>query len=296
MENKKAVFVPKPDWLKVPGNIGASNQAVMDLLSQLSLHTVCEEAHCPNCGECFGKKTATFMILGRNCTRNCTFCCVCKDKPSRPDPQEPSHIAQAVSALHLRYVVVTSVTRDDLPDGGALHFADVVHAVRASSPDTVIEVLIPDFQGERDALSAVEQAWPDVISHNIETIPRLYSEVRPMASYQRSLQLLGSIKSMNARRMTKSGIMLGLGETREEVLEVFLDLRKYQCDFLTIGQYLAPSSAHHAVVEYVHPEQFAWYREQALAAGFSYVASGPLVRSSYHAEECWEKGKKQNPD
>jgi len=290
------IFKPKPAWLKVAANTGETNRAVMNLLQTLELHTVCEEANCPNCGECFGRKTATFMILGKTCTRNCTFCCVGKGIPVRPDPAEPSHIAQAVAQLALRYVVVTSVTRDDLPDGGAAHFAAVLRAIRekagnetpqttASAP--VIEVLIPDFQGDEEALRTVVQAKPDVLNHNIETVPGLYKTVRPQAQYQRSLELLSRVKAIDPAMLTKSGIMLGLGETIKEVLEVFADLRRHHCDFLTIGQYLAPSSHHHPVIEYVTPEQFAWYREQALSAGFAHVSSGPLVRSSYQAEQGW---------
>lgn len=354
-EEKKAKFTPKPSWLKVSSNTGETNKAVMELLQSLELHTVCEEANCPNCGECFGRKTATFMILGKNCTRNCTFCCVSKGATSAPDPEEPLHIAQAVEKLNLQYVVITSVTRDDLEDGGASHFAEVIKAIRkqgepanneetdkTSRNNTVseensdntsqncqilegqsdnieqknliyeiksddrkqnnpyenisndknispkIEVLIPDFQGGEDALRAVVLAKPDVVNHNIETVSRLYATVRPQAIYQRSLELLSHVKSIDPKMLTKSGIMVGLGETKDEVLEVFKDLRKHHCDFLTIGQYLAPSSKHHPVIEYVTPEQFAWYKEQAIKAGFIHVASGPLVRSSYQAEQGWK--------
>lgn len=289
MDNKK--FTAKPDWLRVPANSGENNRSVMQLMQSLNLHTVCEEASCPNSGECFGRRTAAFMILGRECTRTCTFCCVSSGAPLPPDPMEPSHLADAVDQLHLKYVVITSVTRDDLPDGGAGHFARVITAIKEKLADKSprIEVLIPDFQGDENALRTVISAQPDVINHNIETVLRLYPEVRPQAGYLRSLNLISMVKAIDPARLTKSGIMLGLGETKEEVLEVFADLRKHDCDFLTIGQYLAPSPKHHPLIEYITPEQFDWYREQAYLAGFLYVASGPLVRSSYHAEEAWQK-------
>ncbi len=285
---------PKPSWLRVPANFSAASRAVTQLMRTMDLHTVCEEAQCPNRGECFGRRTATFMILGRECTRRCTFCCVSKGKPSCPDPAEPQNLANAVARLDLRYAVITSVTRDDLPDGGAGHFARVISAIKAQMPANtpVIEVLIPDFQGDGSALSAVIAEEPDVINHNIETVPRLYAKVRPQANYQRSLDLLAKVKAIDPTRLTKSGIMVGLGETKEEVLAVLADLRQHHCDCLTIGQYLAPSAQHHPVVEYITPEQFLWYREQAYMAGFSYVASGPLVRSSYQAEQAWQNMKK----
>lgn len=287
----KRKYTAKPDWLRVPANSGENNRSVMQLMQSLDLHTVCEEASCPNCGECFGRRTAAFMILGRECTRNCTFCCVSNGTPVPPDPMEPSHLADAVDQLDLRYVVITSVTRDDLQDGGAGHFASVITAIKEklSERSPRIEVLIPDFQGDESALRTIISAQPDVINHNIETVLRLYPEVRPQADYMRSLDLLRLVKAIDPTRLTKSGIMLGLGETNEEVLEVFADLRRHGCDFLTIGQYLAPSPKHHAVIEYITPEQFDWYREQAYLAGFLYVAAGPLVRSSYHAEDAWKK-------
>jgi len=289
MDKKK--FTAKPDWLRVPANSGENNRSVMQLMQSLDLHTVCEEASCPNCGECFGRRTAAFMILGRECTRNCTFCCVSNGTPVPPDPMEPSHLADAVDQLDLKYVVITSVTRDDLPDGGAGHFASVITAIKEKLAERSprIEVLIPDFQGDESALRTVISAQPDVINHNIETVLRLYPEVRPQADYRRSLNLLSLVKAIDPTRLTKSGIMLGLGETKMEVLEVFDDLRRHGCDFLTIGQYLAPSPKHHPLIEYITPEQFDWYREQAYLAGFLYVAAGPLVRSSYHAEDAWKK-------
>ncbi len=287
----------KPEWLKAKSNTGLENTKVMEMLRSLHLHTVCEEAGCPNCGECFGKRTATFMILGRNCTRNCTFCTVSKAIPSPVDETEPQHIAEAVKQLGLRHVVITSVTRDDLPDGGAAHFVRVIEVIRAELYENppVVEVLIPDFQGNTDALNTVLRAKPDVLNHNIETVPRLYPEVRPMAVYDRSLALLSNVRHSAPDIVTKSGIMLGLGETREEVLGVLHDLRANGCDLLTIGQYLAPSSQHHPVIEYVHPDVFAEYRQAAEEIGFLYTASGPLVRSSYLAGEVFEQMKTRQP-
>ena len=281
----------KPDWLKVKSNTGEENMKVVQLLRSLNLHTVCEEADCPNCGECFKKRTATFMILGRNCTRNCTFCTVTKDIPEPVDPAEPQHIAKAVQKLGLRHVVITSVTRDDLPDGGAFHFARVIQEIQEELKENkpVIEVLIPDFRGDTEALQTVIDANPDIMNHNIETVPRLYSEVRPQAVYIRSLELLQKVKRAAPNITTKSGIMLGLGETREEVFDVFNDLRNSQCDILTIGQYLAPSRQHHPVIEYIHPDVFEEYRKAAEETGFLYVASGPLVRSSYMADQAYSQ-------
>jgi lipoic acid synthetase len=277
---------PKPDWLKVRVHSGQPNNEVVELLNRLSLNTVCEEANCPNLSECFGRQTATFMILGKVCTRNCTFCNVSKGQVEPVDPAEPLHLAQAVRELGLKHVVVTSVTRDDLNDGGAGYFFQVIAAVRELSPEVVIEVLIPDFRGDANALKQVVAATPAIINHNIETVPRLYSEVRPLADYRRSLILIRRVKDFKRGIYTKSGIMVGLGETPEEVVGVFEDLREHGCDFLTVGQYLAPSKKHHPVVEYVHPDQFEQYRKIALRLGFDYVASGPLVRSSYMAEEA----------
>jgi lipoic acid synthetase len=277
----------KPEWLRVRARSTREFDEVEDMLRRLSLHTVCSEANCPNRMECFSRRTATFMILGSVCTRNCTFCNVQKGaSPETVDPAEPLHVAQAAAELGLRHVVVTSVTRDDLPDGGAGHFADVVRAIRAHNPQTAVEVLIPDFKGDISALQKVVEAAPEIINHNVETVPRLYPEVRPMAAYGRSIELLRNVKRMEAGIYTKSGIMLGLGESRDEVLEVFHDLRDADCDFLTVGQYLAPSAQHHPVVDYIHPDTFKEYEETALSLGFKYVASGPLVRSSYQAEKA----------
>ncbi|MDR1134889.1 MAG: lipoyl synthase [Clostridiales Family XIII bacterium] len=276
----------KPDWLRKRITAGPERAELEGILSELSLNTVCCEAQCPNCVECFAAKTATFMILGTNCTRNCSFCNVTCGAPEAIDPAEPERVAEAVRRLGLKYVVVTSVTRDDLPDGGAMHFADTVRAIRERSPMTAVEVLIPDFQGEKDALALVTEAWPTVISHNMETVEALYDEVRPQADYRRSLALLGRIKGLNPTIRSKSGFMLGLGETKEEVIELMGDLREAGCELLTIGQYLAPSKGHHPVREYVHPDIFDEYKNIADAKGFSFVASAPFVRSSYHAGEA----------
>ncbi|MDR0653005.1 MAG: lipoyl synthase [Synergistaceae bacterium] len=273
----------KPEWLRKKRVTDPNVETVEQLIKELGLNTVCREAMCPNYGECFSSRTATFMILGRNCTRNCRFCNVTSAEPSPADPEEPLNVARGAARLGLRYAVITSVTRDDLPDGGAAHFAGTIRAIRAESPGTAIEVLIPDFRGDYNALKTVADAAPDVISHNMETVASLYAEVRPEAEYDRSLELLARIKRLNGAIRSKSGIMLGLGETRGQVLELFGDLRKHGCELLTIGQYLAPSKLHHPVVEYVPPETFEEYGETAKGMGFSFVASAPFVRSSYRA-------------
>jgi len=292
MENN--LMKRKPYWLKVKSNTGDENIEVMKMLRELNLHTVCEEAGCPNCGECFGKRTATFMIMGRNCTRNCKFCNVTKGIPSEIDIDEPQNIAEAVRKLGLRHVVITSVTRDDLIDGGSTHFANVIAAIKRELKDKapVIEVLIPDFQGDFNALKTVINAKPDIINHNIETIARLYSSVRPLAIYERSLELLKRVHEYGAGIISKSGIMVGLGESFEEVLTVLRDLRNSKCELLTVGQYLAPSKLHHPVIEYIHPAVFDEYKKQGQAMGFRYVASGPLVRSSYMADIAYNEFKK----
>lgn len=277
----------KPEWLKVKTQNTQELAAVESILKKLSLNTVCEEANCPNRMECFSRKTATFMILGSVCTRNCTFCNVHKEVPKPVDSEEPKNVAQAVKELKLKHVVITSVTRDDLPDGGAGHFAEVIKEVRGLNKSVIIEVLIPDFKGDYNALKKVVDSKPEIINHNVETVPRLYPEVRPMAVYKRSLELLKNVKAMDRDIYTKSGIMLGLGEEEEEVVKVFEDLREVGCDFLTIGQYLAPSKKHHPVVEYIHPDRFEEYKKISLDMGFKYVASGPLVRSSYQAEKAF---------
>lgn len=279
----------KPEWLRIRVRNNGEISQVEDILQRLSLHTVCEEANCPNRMECFSRKTATFMILGRVCTRNCRFCNVEGGVPGPVDGDEPEHVADAVKELGLLHSVITSVTRDDLPDGGAGHFARTIRAIRDKCPGTVVEVLIPDFKGDNKALETVVEATPDIINHNVETVPRLYNSVRPQACYERSLQVLKSVKSMNDKIYTKSGIMVGLGESREEVIEVFKDLRDAGCDFLTVGQYLSPSEKHYPVREFVHPDMFGEYKRIALDMGFGYVASSPLVRSSYNASEALKK-------
>jgi len=278
----------KPDWIRIKVRNNENLAEVEEILNRLSLHTVCEEANCPNRMECFSRKTATFMILGRVCTRNCTFCNVEKHTPQPVDNDEPVHVAQAVAEMKLRHVVITSVTRDDLPDGGAGHFARVIEEIKKVDDKVIVEVLIPDFKGNKDALLLVVKSKPEIINHNVETVPRLYSSVRPMAVYERSLELLKNVKSMDEDIHTKSGIMLGLGEKEEEVIEVFKDLRNVGCDFLTVGQYLVPSKKHHPVIEYVHPDVFEKYKTIGLELGFKYVASAPLVRSSYMADKALE--------
>ncbi|PKP56764.1 lipoyl synthase [Candidatus Atribacteria bacterium HGW-Atribacteria-1] len=259
------------------------------LLKELNLHTVCDSALCPNRGECFKKGTATFMILGNICTRNCKFCAVEKGKPLPIDPEEPYHIAQAVKHLNLKHIVVTSVTRDDLPDGGAKHFARTIMEIKKLLPESTIEVLVPDFKGSWEALQIVIDVQPEVINHNIETVPRLYNLVRPKAVYKRSLELLRQIKIRDKNIISKSGIMVGLGEKKEEVIQVMKDLRKVDCDIFTIGQYLKPSPHHLKVSEYIHPDKFEEYQNKGMSLGFKYVASAPLVRSSYNAGEILNK-------
>jgi lipoic acid synthetase len=259
------------------------------LLDQCGLRTVCQEAHCPNIAECFGQGTATFMILGDYCTRDCSFCAVKSGKPETVDAGEPDRVAKAVAQLKLRHAVITSVTRDDLPDGGSRHFAATVHAVRRRSPETIIEVLIPDFAGSQAALATVLAAEPNIVNHNVETVSRLYSDVRPGADYHRSLGLLAWIKARSVRTITKSGLMLGLGESTIEVLQTLYDLRQAQCDLLTVGQYLQPSVRQRPVNRFVPPTEFAGYRLKAEGLGFRGVAAGPLVRSSHQAEALWYK-------
>jgi len=269
------------------------DQKVLDrmdsLLKELNLHTVCDSALCPNRGECFKEGTATFMILGNICTRNCRFCAVEKGEPLSLDPEEPYHIAQAAKHLNLTHVVITSVTRDDLPDGGAKHFAQTITEVKKILPESTIEVLVPDFQGFWEALQIVIDAHPEVINHNIETVTRLYKLVRPKAVYKRSLELLRQVKFRDKNIISKSGIMVGLGEEKEEVIKVMKNLREVDCDILTIGQYLKPSPYHLKVSEYIHPDKFEEYQKIGTSLGFKYVASAPLVRSSYHAGEILKK-------
>ncbi|MES2212591.1 MAG: lipoyl synthase [Pseudomonadota bacterium] len=280
--------LPKPNWIRI--RAGGQNpervQELKTLLREHKLATVCEEASCPNMGECFSKGTATFMILGDKCTRRCTFCDVAHGRPDPVNPEEAVNLAKAIAAMQLRYVVITSVDRDDLKDGGAAHFAHCIQETRALSPKIVIETLVPDFRGRMEkALDALSVAPPDVFNHNIETVPRLYRAARPGSDYAWSLKLIQNFKARFPHIPTKSGIMLGLGETDEEVMQVLEDLRRHDCDRVTIGQYLQPSAFHAPVCRYVTPEQFAAFKEKALELGFNNVASGPLVRSSYHADK-----------
>ena len=276
-------YARRPEWLKLSPLDPTILAPMRKLTRDLKLHTICESAHCPNRPECFAEGTATFMILGDVCTRNCTFCAVKYGKPQAPDPREPEHIVEAVNKLGLRYVVITSVTRDDLPDGGSSHFAQTIKAIHKYDPKIMVEVLIPDFRGSLSALQNVIDARPAVLNHNVETVPRLYPEVRSQAKYQRSLEVLRQAKLLDGRLLTKSGLMLGLGESRQEVIEVMTNLRQASCDILTIGQYLPPSLKHHEVVRYIPPEEFDEYQNMGREMGFVSVFSGPLVRSSFHA-------------
>ncbi|MFA5548430.1 MAG: lipoyl synthase [Porticoccaceae bacterium] len=276
----------KPDWLRVRINLSPEVDRIKGILRSHKLATVCEEASCPNLGECFGGGTATFMIMGEICTRRCPFCDVGHGKPLPLDGAEPRNLAEAIAEMGLRYVVITSVDRDDLRDGGAGHFAECIREARALSPQLQIEVLVPDFRGRMEpALDALSATPPDVFNHNLETVPRLYREVRPGANYAWSLKLMKDYKARNPAVPTKSGLMVGLGETREELLAVLDDLRAHDVEMLTIGQYLQPSRNHLAVDRFVHPDEFAEYADYAYSIGFKHVASGPLVRSSYHADK-----------
>jgi len=279
---------PKPPWLKIRLQLGEDFHRVNRMISGLKLHTVCQEARCPNIYECWTNGTATFMILGDTCTRHCGYCAVHKARKGvELDPDEPRHVAEAVRQLNLQHAVVTSVDRDDLPDGGAAHFAETIHWIRKLNPSCAVEVLIPDFNGDERALSVVLDARPDVLNHNTETVPRLYRRVRPVARYDQSLELLrrSAERKSSQRMITKSGLMLGLGETEEEVIQTMRDLRTVDCDVLTLGQYLAPTVKHLPVEKYYHPDEFAYLKQVGLDLGFKYVESGPLVRSSYHAHE-----------
>jgi len=276
----------KPAWIRVKAaSEGTRFYEIKQILREQKLHTVCEEASCPNIGECFGKGTATFMILGDICTRRCPFCDVGHGRPLAPDTDEPGHLAGTIARLKLSYVVITSVDRDDLRDGGAQHFVDCIRAVRAGSPQTVIEVLVPDFRGRCErALDILAAAPPDVMNHNLETVPRLYRQARPGGDYVHSLELLKEFKARYPLVPTKSGLMVGLGETDEEILAVMRDLRAHGVEMLTIGQYLAPSAHHLPVERYVHPDTFAMFEREAVAMGFRHAAVGAMVRSSYHAD------------
>ena len=281
-----AARLPKPDWIRVrAASEGSRFTEIKRILREKSLHTVCEEASCPNIGECFGKGTATFMIQGDICTRRCPFCDVAHGRPLAPDAQEPRHLAETIAALKLSYVVITSVDRDDLRDGGAQHFVDCISAVRRESPHTTIEILVPDFRGRMErALEILAAAPPDVLNHNLETVPRLYRKARPGGDYAHSLKLLQAFKQRHPTVPTKSGLMVGLGENDEEILQVMRDLRAHDVDMLTIGQYLQPSPHHLPVERYVEPRVLADFEREAASQGYKHAAVGALVRSSYHAD------------
>jgi lipoic acid synthetase len=278
--------LPRPEWIRAPARTGENYQQVRALIEGLRLHTVCESAACPNAGECWNHRTATFMILGNVCTRRCGFCAVSKGAPLPVDYDEPRRVAEAAATLGLKYAVITSVNRDDRKDGGAELFALTIRAIRERIPGCKVEVLIPDFQGSHAAMDIVMEAAPDVLNHNIETVPRLYRQVRLGARYERSLDILAYAKQLRPDIPTKSGIMLGLGETLEEVHQVMRDLHAHHVDILTIGQYLRPSPKHLPVIRYVHPDEFAGLARLGRQMGFAHVESGPLVRSSYHAAEA----------
>jgi lipoic acid synthetase len=280
-------FLKKPDWIRVKaGSPSTRFYEIKDILRANKLVTVCEEASCPNIGECFGKGTATFMIMGDKCTRRCPFCDVGHGRPDPLDVNEPENLAQTIAALKLNYVVITSVDRDDLRDGGSQHFVDCIRRTRELSPHTQIEILVPDFRGRDDrALKILKAAPPDVMNHNMETVPRLYKEARPGSDYAFSLSLLKKFKQLFPNVPTKSGLMVGLGETDDEILAVMQDMRDHQIDMLTIGQYLSPSSSHIPVRRYVHPDTFKMFEEKAYAMGFKHAAVGAMVRSSYHADQ-----------
>jgi lipoyl synthase len=280
-----------PEWIKVRVHEGEDYRDLKALVRSRRLHTVCEEAHCPNIFDCWSRRTATFMILGDVCTRACRFCAVTSGRPTELDVGEPLRVAESIAELGLRHAVITSVDRDDLKDGGAEIFARTIRAVRRRSPGTSIEVLTPDFQGDRDAIRTVVEARPDIFNHNTETVPRLYPAIRPKAVYENSLALLRYVKELAPQMVTKSGVMVGLGETRDELLEVFQNMRRHSIEVLTIGQYLRPSKKHAEVARFYRPEEFTELKEAAQSMGFAHVESGPLVRSSYHADEQIPAGR-----
>jgi lipoic acid synthetase len=282
IEENKSKLLRRPEWLKARVPAGENYARLKKIIDIRKLHTVCEEARCPNMGECWDHGTATFMILGDICTRNCGFCAVKTGKPTGLDAEEPYRVAEAVKLLGVRHAVITSVNRDELYDGGAQIFAETIRQIRTTTPDTKVEVLIPDFKGDEFALNIVLDAFPDILNHNVETVPRLYPTVRAQADYQRSLELLNRAKRRGF--ITKTGLILGIGERTEEVIEVLKDLRSINCDILTLGQYLQPTKEHLPVDRFVHPDEFKILKETGLQMGFEHVESGPLVRSSYHAE------------
>ncbi len=287
-DQESKMHVRKPRWLKRSLPTGSTYENVRARLKKSRLHTVCQEAKCPNMWECFSQQTATFLIMGPYCTRNCRFCAVAHGPIGPPDLGEPARVAEAAQNMRLSYVVITSVTRDDLPDGGAGLFGKTIREIHEKMPDALVEVLIPDFQGNTDALQTVVKANPDVLNHNLETVQRLYPSVRPQAFYRRSLELLEQAKEYDPAIPTKSGLMLGLGESREEVKKTLQDLLDAGCSILTLGQYLQPTREHLQVERFIHPEEFDKWKETALEMGFAKVASGPFVRSSYHAKEIYQ--------
>ncbi len=286
--SKSSVLIQKPEWLKRRLPTGPGFGTVRGMIGRDGLHTVCQEAKCPNIWECYSHKTATFLIMGSKCSRSCRFCSVPGGELEPPDPREPARVARVALEMGLKYVVITSVTRDDLIDGGAGIFAATIKEIRHRIPQACVEVLIPDFQGSKDALHTVLKAAPDVLNHNIETVPRLYPRVRPEADYRRSLNLIQQANDFNPRLPTKSGLMLGLGESSQEITQTLEDLLQARCRILTLGQYLQPSKDHLAVERYIPPEEFEDWQKKALAMGFAEVASGPFVRSSYHAKELFQ--------
>ena len=289
---RKGPDAPRPEWLKVRITSNQNFAEVQSMVNDLSLHTVCQEARCPNIFECWSDRTATFMLMGDVCTRYCGFCSVGKGAPAALDTDEPGHVAEAVARLGCRHAVITSVNRDDLPDGGAAHFAATIRAVRALNPETAVEVLIPDFRGNAGALDSVLDARPDVLAHNTETVPRLYRKVRPDADYRQTLDVIeraAAARTPDYPVVTKSGIMLGLGETRDEIVRTLEDLRRSACDFITMGQYLSPTPRHLPIRRYVTPDEFDEYAAVARELGFRFVESGPLVRSSYHAAKPFQR-------
>jgi len=291
---KKITRKPKPDWLRVKAPNSEGFYQTRSLMRDLNLNTVCEEAACPNIGECWTKKHATIMILGDICTRACAFCNIKTGKPNKIDIMEPQNVAEAISKMMLKHVVITSVDRDDLEDGGASHWVRVINAVKNKSPNTTIEVLTPDFRKKIGSTDLVAKASPDVFNHNLETVPRLYRKIRPGARYFTSLRLLERVKEVNDKVFTKSGIMVGLGETKDEVLQVMDDLRSAKVDFLTIGQYLQPTERHAVVDRFVTPDEFNYFSTQATARGFTMVSATPLTRSSYHADEDFKLLKEKS--
>ena len=286
---KSNVFIQKPDWLKRRLPTGPAFEKVKGMIGRDGLHTVCQEAKCPNIWECFSHKTATFLIMGSRCSRNCRFCSVPQGGLEPPDPDEPARVARVCREMGLKYVVITSVTRDDLADGGAGVFAETIKEIRNQIPNACVEVLIPDFQGDKQALFTVLRAKPDVLNHNIETVARLYPRVRPQANYDRSLQLIKRTHEYDPDLPAKSGLMLGLGESSGEITKTLEDVHQAGCRILTIGQYLQPSKSHLAVERFIPPAEFEAWRKKALNIGFSEVASGPFVRSSYHAQELFQE-------